>query len=173
MRFDLYGLIHKAQRKYLFELSVAIGKANPADEMQCKNIASRITDMIAHIEEHSYHEESFIHPLYAEIGRQDVLLNEAHHQIHEQFELLKQLSTNREMEKLYAEFNRFVANYLLHTDEEERLQAEILWKHFDDQRLMGVIAQFSANKPEEFTRTALEFMAPALNIQELMKLFSS
>lgn len=173
MRFDLYSLIHKAQRKYLFDLSIAIGQANPSDELQCKNIELRIHKMILHIEDHSKTEERFIHPLYAEVGHQDKLLEKAHHDTKDQFERLKYLSIKMDVKELYSEYNRFVANYLEHTDEEEKLQAEILWKHFDDQRLMAAMGEFAASKSSQDMISALDFMAPALNIQELMKLFGA
>lgn len=173
MRFDLYSLIHKAQRKYLFELSIAIGRTNPSDELQCKNIESQIHDMILLIEDHSKNEEKFIHPLFAQTGHQDKILETEHNNTKEQLENLKFLVKKRDIKALYSAYNRFVASYLEHTDEEERLQAEILWEHFDDQKLMSVMSQFAASKSSQQMLWGLDFMAPALNIQELMRLFGN
>lgn len=171
MRFDLYSLIHKGQRKYLFNLASDIGTCNPADEAQCKSITDRVYAMVDHIEDHRSNEETFIHPLYIEAGIHDLVMDAEHHQLELQMQRLKVLCVQKDMHALYREFNRFLAAYLLHMDEEETQQELVLWKHFDDARLMGAMATFAASKSQEEMIVGFEIMAPALNIDELMRLF--
>lgn len=170
MRFDLYSLIHKGQRKYLFDLSCDIGRTNASDKKQCQNISKRIHEMASLIEEHRQNEETFIHPLFAEVGMLDTVLDADHDKLKEKLEHLKELSTKNNINMLYKEFNKFLAEYLLHTAEEERQQELVLWKHFDDERLMSVMRSFAASKTSEEMMAGFELMAPALNIEELMRI---
>jgi len=171
MRFDLYSLIHKAQRKHLFNLAADIGQCNPANEIQCLSIIDRVHAMVELIEDHRNNEETFIHPLYIEAGIQNLVMDVEHHQLELHMQQLKELCLKKDITALYREFNRFIAAYLLHQDEEERQQELVLWKHFDDARLMGAMATFAASKSPQEMLAGFEFMAPALNIHELMRIF--
>lgn len=173
MRFDLYSLIHKGQRKYLYELAIDIGRCNASDEKECQHLAERVGKMVDHIREHAKNEETFIHPLFAEVGMQGTVLELEHHKTEEQMERLLELSSKKDMSALYKEFNSFVANYLLHTEEEERQQELVLWKHFDDKRLMSAFGAFAASKTPQEMLVSFEIMAPALNIHEVMKVFGA
>jgi uncharacterized UPF0160 family protein len=172
MRFDLYSLIHKGQRKYLFDLSSDIGRTNASDIKQCQDIAKRVHEMACLIEDHRENEETFIHPLFAEVGMLDTVLDAEHDKLKEKLELLKELSAENNINTLYKEFNIFLAEYLLHTDEEEKQQELVLWKHFDDERLMSVMRSFAGSKTSEEMIAGFELMAPALNIEELRRIFA-
>ena len=62
MRVDLYSAIHKAQRKYLFEISIAIGSADPSDPVQVAGIQQKIKDAILNLKDHADNEKTYIHP---------------------------------------------------------------------------------------------------------------
>ena len=92
--------------------------------------------MIAHLRKHSIVEATFIHPLFTELGNSEI--DEEHDELEGHLLQLEQIVEEKRWQELYSAFNRFLALYLTHQDEEERAQVDILWKHFDDARLFGV-----------------------------------
>ncbi len=86
-------------------------------------------------------------------------------------ELLEEVIEQENWEVLYTELNRFIALYLIHQDQEEAAQIDVLWKNFDDARLTGVMTAFKASRCAEESKEDLEFMIPCLNISELAQMF--
>ena len=65
---DLYNFVHKAQRARLFALSGEIGRADFSDPADVERLGAGLADMIGHLREHAAIEETYIHPLYEELG---------------------------------------------------------------------------------------------------------
>ncbi len=166
-RVDLYKLIHKAQRAHLFALSSRIGRADFSDEEEARSIEQELRGMISHLKGHSLNETTYIHPLFNEIGNQIAAIEHEHDDLEKELFKLECILNEKEWEQLYPEFNRFIASYLTHQDEEERMQADILWKYFDDSRLAAAFAAFQASRSPAQRREDLSFIVPGLSIPEL------
>lgn len=170
MKVDVYTKIHKAQRKHLFALSVKIGRTDFDDTVQVSYLKDEIKRIINHLREHAQHEKRFIHPLYREVGNQAEIFDHEHDDLENSLDLLEKVMADddHDSHKIYTQFNRFVAFYLKHIDEEESSQREILWKNYDNERLMEVIKSFQQSRAPQEGLQDLEFMLPCLNIQEVI-----
>ncbi len=170
MRVDLYTFIHKAQRKHLFDLSVKIGRSDFRDASQVSLLKKELRGMVARLKEHASHEETFIHPFFHKIGQQGELIEREHHDLEILLEELEKNIDTLDQGQLYTQFNRFLAAYLTHMDDEEKAQRDILWKHFDDEALMEVMKKFRAQQtPTQFMED-LEFLFPTLTAEEVERI---
>ncbi|MGB6977419.1 MAG: hemerythrin domain-containing protein [Gammaproteobacteria bacterium] len=173
MRVDLYTVIHKAQRQRLFELSVKIGRTDFDDSTQVTKVREELQKMIAHLRKHAHTDETFIHPLFNKVGQEGQLLEEEHHALENSFDELEIIgASSNARSKLYVQFNRFLAAYLQHIDEEEVTQVEILWKHFNDQELMEVMKNFQQSLTPQENAAGLEFVLPCLSVPEVINMLS-
>lgn len=172
-RVDFYTLIHKAQRAHLFALSTKIGRADLSDEEELKSIEQELREIIAHLNEHSHNETTFIHPLYNEIGNQVAGIDDEHDDLEVELHKLEAILSVKGWGGLYSAFNRFIALYLMHQDEEETMQEEILWKYFDDGRLDAALTAFKMSRPLAQTMEGLKFMVPHLSNSELAGILQS
>jgi hypothetical protein len=169
---DFYTLIHKAQRAHLFALCSRIGRTDFSDPSEIKLIKQELEHNIAHLRDHSNNEDTFIHPLFKEVGNQSLIIDHEHDELEEGLLKLERIVEEKKWEELYSEFNRFIASYLMHQDEEERAQEEILWKHFDEARLSSVMNAFKASRSPSIGMQDLKFMIPCLSIPELTQMFN-
>ncbi len=172
MRVDLYTFIHKAQRKYLFDLSVKIGRSDFRDASQVSLLKKELKVMIARLKEHASNEETFIHPFFHKIGQQGNSIEREHHDLEILLEDFEKNIDTLDQSKLYTQFNRFLAVYLTHIDDEEKAQEDILWKHFDDEALLDVMKQFRARQTPTQAMEDLEFIFPGLNAEEIERILS-
>jgi len=170
-RVDLYSLIHKAQRVRLFALSTKVAKADLQNSAELEVIKLELETIIKHLKAHAHHEATFVHPLLEEVSNLADLLSDEHEELEEGLELLEEVIEQKNWEVLYTELNRFIALYLIHQDQEEAAQIDVLWKNFDDAKLNSVMTAFKASRSAEESREDLEFMIPCLNISELAQIF--
>lgn len=169
LKTDLYTVIHKAQRAHLFTLSARIGRTDFSNPEESALIKQKLSEMISHLRKHSIVEATFIHPLFAELGNSE--FDEEHEELEGHLLQLEQIVEEKRWQELYSAFNRFLALYLIHQDEEERAQVDILWKHFDDTRLSGVLNAFMASRSPAMALEDLKFLLPALSLSELTHMF--
>lgn len=172
-RVDLYTVIHKAQRVHMFELSAKIGRLDFGDEQAVGEMNDELRHFVTHIREHGHHEDIFIHPLFRELGNEAVVLDEEHDDLDKELDQLETILDQKNWQQLYPAFNRFIAIYLLHQDEEESLQASVLWKHFDDGRLLGAFGAFKASRSPSQHAEDLKFILPGLSTLEIAEIFRS
>ena len=170
-KVDLYTFIHKAQRVHLFNLAIKIGRADLSDEIAMHSIELELKDMIARLKAHSIHEDTLIHPLFRELGNQIAVIDEEHDDLGKELQKLEYILDHKQWDKLYPELNRFISSYLAHQDEEEMMQEQILWKHFDNARLGAVMTAFQASRSPAQKKDDLNFLIPGLNIHELTAIF--
>lgn len=169
-KVDLYTLIHKAQRAHLFSLSSRIGRADLSDEKEFNSIEQESRDMIAHLREHSVSETTFIHPLFYEIGDQISVIEHEHDDLEKELNKLEHILDEKNWKDLYPELNRFIAAYLTHQEEEERMQIDILWKYFDDSRLADVMTAYKKSRTPEQHAANLKFLAFGISLPELARM---
>jgi hypothetical protein len=170
---DLYTVIHKAQRMHLFGLSTRIGRADFSDAAEVSSIEKDLKSMIFHLRKHSLNEATYIHPLFNEMGNQIAAIDEEHDDLEKELLKIEHILKEKKWEELYPELNRFIAAYLTHQDEEERMQVDILWKHFDDDRLAGVMTAFKKSLSPVEDMENLKFMIPSLSVPELTQMFQN
>lgn len=171
MRVDLYSFVHKAQRFHLFQFSEDLGMADLANPSEAAKIAERLHHLLEHLKDHAYNENTYIHPLYKALGSVAEPFERDHHKLEGEIEKLEDLLKTKQWNDLYSHYTRFLGLYLLHLDEEESAQREILWKNYDDPMLLAVFNRFKIERPPHLAQDDFEFMLPALNAGELTRMF--
>jgi hypothetical protein len=171
MRFDLYGLIHKAQRFHLFLLSNDLGRTDAGDAACRAKCESRLRRLVEHLKDHAANEEKYIHPLFHRLGEAAEGLDEAHARLESELADLERMTNDGGWAELYPAYARFLGSYLLHLDEEEKAQSETLWRHYSDEQLASVFHRFKTERAPEAAKADLVFMVPALSVAELARMF--
>ncbi len=170
-RVNLYALIHKAQRAHLFDLAFRLGRVSLSDEEELHSIAQGIEEMIVHLKEHSINEFTFIHPLFTEAGCLIEGIDEEHEELGQELVKLQAILSEKNWAELYPAFNRFIGSYLLHQDEEERMQEDVLWNHFSDDRLAEVFVRYQASRSLSQKIENIKFFLLGLSRDELKNVF--
>ena len=171
MRIDLYTAIHRAQRHHMFQLGNAIGSADFNDEHTTATVLTRVRRMVDHLRDHAQNEETYIHPLFDALGGDADHLRHEHDDLERDLAELENVLRERRLHDLYAAYTRFLGKYLLHLNEEEEAQKQILWPRYDDNALRAVLDRFKAERPRDKAAADLEFMLTAMSTPELLKFF--
>ena len=174
MKTDLYTFVHKGHRVRLFHLSGEIGRADGNDAADVANVKGLLEKELVHLRDHARIEEHYIHPLYRKIPDAMVAIRFDHdHQLLEkELETLEAIAREGHWSKLHRVYNGFLGRYLVHLEEEERTQEEVLWKHLPDEDLQEVFARFQRERAPEMLRDDLELFLPALSAPELTGMFT-
>lgn len=171
MRVDLYTFVHKAQRYHLFRLSEVIGTADFSDATEANAIAKQVLGLIDHLKDHAQNEKTYIHPLYQAVGSIGEHFDHEHSQLEAEIGKIETVVKDRRWSGLYSAYARFLGIYLLHLDEEEAAQRDVLWKHYEDKELGATFLRFKAERPPHLAKSDFEFMLPALSVPELTQMF--
>ena len=171
MRVDLYTFVHKAQRFHMFQISERIGAADFSDFNEVKEVEEQILQLVEQLKDHAKNEKNYIHPLLQKIGSVGEHFDKEHEHLEVEIQKIENAVEEKRWSDLYRVYNRFLAAYLLHLDEEEAAQRDILWKHYEDQDLAAVFNRFKAERPPHLAKTDFEFMLPALSAAELTQIF--
>jgi hypothetical protein len=174
MKTDLYTFVHKAHRVRLFHLSMEIGRADFRDPADAARIKALLEKEIVHLRDHARIEEHYIHPLYRKIPDASVAIefDHDHQKLEKEIEALEVIARERTWNKLHRAYNGFLGRYLVHLEEEEQRQEEILWKQCSDEDLAEVFARFQRERSPEKLRDDLELFLPALSAPELIGMFT-
>jgi hypothetical protein len=166
MRIDLYRLVHKAQRHHLMGFARDLGLADLRDEAARLRIAGGVRAVVEMLEDHAENERRYIHPLFARLGSKAATLDEEHRELAARLAAWARLVEDGRWDALYAATMRIIAAYFVHTDEEERAQAELLWPAFTDAELAEVMQRFRAERGADAAARDAALMLPALNPAE-------
>jgi hypothetical protein len=172
-RFDMYSLVHKGQRRKLFELTGRAGQLAADDAATRAALVADLEETLAAITEHARAEEAHFGPIYAEVapetGRR---LAADHGDLERELGALRAFvaeSTRASSQAadlaLHRALARFTASYLVHIDAEEASMPE-LWGHVDDARLARTQAALVASHPRATVRFNLVNMLPAASSAE-------
>ncbi len=171
MRIDLYTFVHKAQRFHLFRLSEKIGTTDFSMISEASDIAKEVLHLMEHLKDHAHNEEKYIHPLYQALGTIGDHFDKEHKNLELEIKNIENVITEKRWEDLYPTYTRFLGIYLLHLDEEEASQRNILWKRYEDKDLAAVFSRFKMERPPHLANADFVFMLPALSIPELTQMF--
>lgn len=185
MKTDFYTFPHKIQRQHLFALSNLLGEANFNECNIFTSIENDLFAVIHEIKSHAFHEETFVHPLL--IRKLPRLARSLHHDHTEldqwfidlevQFAHLKSLGEHypkcqEQGQAFYRLFNGFIANYLLHMNEEEQTMHS-LWELAAPPELVGMMMAFLTYAHKEEANDALQNSLKQFNATEKALLFNT
>lgn len=171
MRVDLYTFVHKAQRFHMFRLSEAIGSADLSQLSEIGEISRQVLELMEHLKDHAQNEKTYIHPLYQKIGSVAGHFDGDHEKLETEIQKIEKIVRDGSWNDLYATFAKFIGTYLLHLEEEEVAQREVLWTQYDDEALGAVFMRFKTERPPHLAKKDFEFMLPALSVSELIQIF--
>jgi hypothetical protein len=171
MRVDLYTFIHKAQRYHMFRLSELIGSADLSQNVEAEEVFQQVQELMEHLKDHAQNEKIYIHPLFQKLGSMGVHFDEEHENLESEIHKIEKIVLEKDWSRLYAAYTKFIGLYLLHLDEEEAAQREILWKHYSDDVLGATFMRFKSERPAPLAKKDFEFMLPALSVPELTHIF--
>ena len=175
-RYDIYKVPHKAQRRALYLLVIAVGRLNPGDGAGAAMLASRIHQIIAHVRDHSFSEDKYFRPLYEPYGGL-AALDEGHHKVEALMAQVEKALADgallRVEHAFYRLFNQFVAAYVEHLEEEERGQERVLWPNYTDQQLVDAQGAFVVARNPMSSLSDLAVILPSLNIDEICEFLST
>ena len=170
-RFDIYKVPHKAQRRALFLTAVAIGRLNAGDDATAAALATRIHQLISHLRDHSSSEDRYIGALLENDGGMPPHIAEGHHKVEALMDAVENGvrtgALSRTEHTFYRLFNRLVSAYVSHMDDEEALQADVLWPRFTDEQLIEAQARFVTQRSPMSNLSDLAFILPSLNVAEI------
>lgn len=138
---QIYASVHKGWRNRLFQMSVRAGKLDFADQPSLDVFYSDLKSMAAGIHLHHHNmEERFIHPLLsARVPGGAERLDKQHRHIDHlldnllaHFDGVRSKAAGFEKRRdlgteFYLAFNRFIAVFLVHIDQEEEQVQPVLW----------------------------------------------
>lgn len=171
MRVDLYTFVHKAQRFHLFRLSEVMGMTDFSNSLEAEEIANKTLHLMEHIKDHAQNEKNYIHPLFQAIGAVGNHFDNEHTELDKYIEKIEAIVAEKRWSELYSTYTKFIGTYLLHLDEEEAAQRDVLWQSYEDKDLAAVFNRFKVERPPHLSKADLEFMLPALSIPELTQMF--
>lgn len=171
MRVDLYTFIHKAQRFHMFRLSESIGATDFSETAEANAIAKQVLELVEHLKDHARNEKTYIHPLFQTKGSVRNHFDHEHENLEVEIQKIENVIHGKHWNDLYSTYTKFLGSYLLHLDEEEAAQRDLLWKHYEDKDLAAVFHRFKTERLPHLAKADFEFMLPALNIPELTQMF--
>lgn len=174
-RVDLYTGVHKAIRRMMSDLLVALGRMDSADPEEMTATLARLRHFLDLARHHLHKEDQYVHPAMESRRRGSTALMRKQHTEHEEaFERLEALALRVEASPaagrsaaaldLYRGFALYMADDLVHMHEEETENNAVLWAECDDAELMGIhqaiVASVGPLLPE-FLRSLVPAMTPA------------
>lgn len=171
MRVDLYTFVHKAQRFHLFRLSEKLGMTDFGIAEEVDDVTREVRQLIDHLKDHAHNEKHYIHPLYQSIGAAGEHFDKEHENLEAEIQKIEDIVLEKRWNDLYPTFARFLGIYLLHLDEEEAAQRDILWTKYQDKDLARVFMRFKAERPPHLPNSDFIFMLPSLSIPEITQMF--
>lgn len=175
-RYDIYRVPHKAQRRALFLMAIAVGRLNPGDAAGATALGARIHQLIAHIRDHSASEDLYIRPLMEKLGGV-ASIDASHQAVESLMKAVEQALADGALQRVehgfYRLYNRFVAAYVEHMEAEEQAQADLLWPHCSDQQLIEAQGAFVTQRNPMSNLSDLAVILPSLNIDEICEFLSA
>ena len=162
-RYDLYRRPHKALRALMADTLVALGRADPQDECEMREAASRLEEMLAICEKHAALEDEFVHPAMEERRAQaSCALALAHHEHAIAIDDLRECA-RRGDPTLYRRAAVFVAGNFRHMEDEESAGNALLWELFTDAELLAIEARLIAAVPPGAAMQTMRWMLGAMS----------
>ena len=184
-RADLFGRIHKAIRKSMFDTALAAGRANFNNPGDVAGLNSRLTEMISFLEGHAQVEDMLLLPaLEAKLPGATAHTTEAHHGIEDTLVDLRAAfdtavaAERSEAERVelgeafYLALNNFVGMYLGHMHMEETVLAPVFWQHLTNEEIEEATARIASVIPMEKMKLAMRYMFAATNSAEHEEMFA-
>ena len=177
-RFELYINVHKGLRYLFGQILYQAGRIDYSSDTDLDKFAVQLDELTTYLEDHADNEEECVlKPL--EQRAPDAIKRdlEVHVRLVEEQKkfvaLFSEVRQQRDKEKrlnagltFYWGLADFVSIYLPHMLEEEKDTMGALWKHFNDEELVGMFQSIMEKTKPETLMMMLKYILPALNRYE-------
>jgi hypothetical protein len=177
-RYDLYGPIHKAIRRFMNDTLQRLGALDVADDDAVAAALDQLDSLLAALRRHVKHENDFLHTAIE--ARQPGGARGTAEEHVEHLETLAALEAesaalraapfeqrDQRAGLLYRHVALLVAENLQHMHIEETANNALLWAHYADVELMDIHDRLVATIPPGEMMNWLRWMAPSLAPAEL------
>lgn len=179
-RFDPYTLVHKGQRKKLFELTTAAGRLAAEDRESRASLVAEVQATLSSLSDHAEAEDEHLGPLYRAVAPETAArLAREHGSLAASLAALRVAADVALAEAspvgdlaLYRALGRFTGEYLGHLDQEEASMPE-LWAKLDDAAIARAQGALVASHPPATVQFNLRNMLPAGSPAERIGFLSS
>lgn len=185
MRVNYYQTIHKALRRLLYLFSIELGCEDMGVLENVQKLQTQFLQLKTLLEEHAHHEDKYLHPFISQkLPKESIEIEKEHTEQHKHMQAIADMFTlvltQSDLQQrqqlgyqLYVLFNRFVADYIAHLDQEEAVIMPLLWQCCDnDDELMKPLQTFLASKTKQNFIDSLDYILPAMNPQEREQMLS-
>jgi hypothetical protein len=177
-RFDMYGPVHKALRRFMGETLQCAGSLDPSDDAELADVLAQVEALMASMRSHLKHENDFLHAAIE--ARQPAGARQTAEDHVGHLETIAALESDvsalraapreqREMRasRLYRHLALFIAENLHHMHIEETANTALLWAHYTDAELVEIHDRLLANIAPADMMGWLRWFAVALGPNEL------
>lgn len=177
-RYDLYGPIHKAIRRFMNDTLQRLGAVDIADDAALHAVLDQTDALVEGLRRHLKHENDFLHAAIE--ARQPGGARGTAEDHVEHVETLASLESevaalraappaqrDTRVARLYRNVALLVADNLQHMHIEETANNALLWAHYSDAELMEIHDRLVATIPPAEMMGWLRWMAPSLAPAEL------
>jgi hypothetical protein len=176
-RFDLYAGVHKGLRSFMAEALVAAGRMDPHDPAEIIGTLAQVRELLDACRAHLHVENQFLHP--AMEARRPGSACETAKEHEEHVAAIERLETDAlaveraqaeargdAARRLYHGLAAFVAENLVHMQDEETGNNAVLWATFTDEELAEIHQAIVASIPPGKMALFLRWMVPAMTPAE-------
>lgn len=176
-RFNAFNQIHKALRTLMFDTILRLQHSHFADPESSRPAIGQVELLLGMMDGHAHHEDNFIlhaaekhapdliHEFESEHAIDLSLSNQLREKIAAYWLAEDKSSAGKE---IYYALNAFVAFNLEHMNKEEQVLNPVLWSHYTDAELLGIVRAIQQSIPPEELNIGLEWMIKALGDSELL-----
>ncbi len=176
-RENLYAGIHKALRAFMADTLIAVGRADPGDVQETRDVSEQVVELMQVCEAHVHHEDSFVHPaLEARTPGVCHAVAQDHtghlqHIGHLRALALRLPALNDAerapaLHSLYLALALFVADNFTHMHVEETQHNAALWAWYTDDELRAIQGALVAAIPPDEVMLVMRWMLPQLSSPE-------
>lgn len=170
-RFNAYSLVHKGLRAMMSQTLLTLGRADWSDAADSAGALGQVRELLDFCESHSRHENDFVHPaveervpgLTAKLAEDHRLQDRSIAVLHAQLavqEARQGAARIRGGEVLYLDLAAFVADNLLHMNDEETEINLAMWAAYSDADIMAVQRRLVASLSPQEAALGLRRMLP-------------
>ena len=176
-RFDMYTGVHKALRALMADTLLALGRMDPADDLDLAQTTQRVIQLLEFCGSHLRHENEFVHTAIearAPGASSAIAHDHGHHEEHI-VRLCVAASSLRSMPPelraaaaldLYRELALFIADNFHHMNVEETAHNAVLWARYTDAELMEIHGALLASIPPDEMMFVARWLVPFMNPAE-------
>jgi iron-sulfur cluster repair protein YtfE (RIC family) len=161
----------------MFDTVMQIQQTDMSDPEKSKDVIARIHLLVNAFDTHAHHEDHFVFNA-AEIHAPSLIaeFEQEHEKDHQLSNEIRSLLAAYEIAEdkfgagraLYYAVNEFVAFNLQHTNKEETILNEVLWKHYTDGEILDMQRSIERSVSPEEIAMIFEWMVRGINDVELL-----